>query len=65
MVAFAQLIAVVGTVLGQAADLPDEMGYVWGSYGLVVGLLAAYAVFTIRRGRAVGRRVPPGSRRWM
>ncbi|MCB0986668.1 MAG: hypothetical protein H6519_06220 [Microthrixaceae bacterium] len=47
------------------AATADEIGYVYGSYALVVGLLAAYAVFTIRRGRAVGRQVPPEDRRWM
>ncbi len=59
------MIAILTTVLAQAADLPNEMGYVWGSYALVVGALVGYAVFTIRRGRSVGRRLPPENRRWM
>ncbi len=54
------------SVLAQTgSDVPDEMGYVWGSYALVVVVLVGYAVVTIRRGRAVGRRVPPDERRWL
>lgn len=54
------------SVLAQTgSDVPDEMGYVWGSYALVVVVLVGYAVVTIRRGRAVGRRLPPEERRWM
>ncbi|MGB3054367.1 MAG: hypothetical protein WBB52_05930 [Acidimicrobiales bacterium] len=47
------------------AATADEIGYVYGSYALAVGSLAGYAVYTIRRGRAVGRQVPPEDRRWM
>lgn len=53
-------------VLAQAAgELPDEMGYVWAAYGLTIALLVAYAVFTIRRGRAISKQLPPEDRRWM
>lgn len=53
-------------VLAQAQnDVPDDIGYVWAAYGLVVAVLVAYAVFTIRRGRAVGKRLAPEDRRWM
>jgi heme exporter protein CcmD len=60
------ITAVLTVLLAQAdASLPDEMGYVWGSYALVVAVLVGYAVVTIRRGRAVGRRLPPDERRWL
>lgn len=53
-------------VLAQAdTSVPDDVGYVYGAYGLVVVVLVGYAAFTIRRGRAVGRRLPPEDRRWM
>jgi heme exporter protein CcmD len=59
-------LQVVATVLAQAGDdIPNEIGYVWFAYGLTVGLIVAYAVYTIRRGRAVGRQLPPEDRRWM
>lgn len=54
------------TLLAQAeAEVPDEIGYVWAAYGLTVGLIVAYAVFTIRRGRSVSKQLPPEDRRWM
>lgn len=59
------LAALSGLLAQTGAALPDEMGYVWGSYALVVGVLVAYAIVTVRRGRAVGRRLPPEERRWM
>lgn len=56
----------IAALFAQAgAEIPDEMGYVWAAYGLTIGLLVAYAVFTIRRGRSVGKKLPPGERRWM
>jgi heme exporter protein CcmD len=55
----------VAAVLAQAADTPDDIGYVWAAYGLAVVLIVAYAVLTIRRGRAVSRQLPPEERRWM
>ena len=59
-------LQVLAGLLAQAqADVPDEIGYIWAAYGLVVVTLAAYAIFTIRRGRAVGRQLPPEDRRWM
>lgn len=62
----AGLASGLASVLAQTgSDVPDEMGYVWGSYALVVVVLVGYAVVTIRRGRAVGRRVPPDERRWL
>lgn len=56
----------IAAVLAQAGDdVPDDIGYVWAAYGLTIGLIVAYAVFTIRRGRAVGKNLPPEDRRWM
>lgn len=43
----------------------NEWGYVAGAYGLVIAVLLAYAVWTIVRGRRVGRQLPPEDRRWM
>lgn len=59
-------LQLIAAVLAQAqSEVPDEIGYVWAAYGLAIGLIVAYAVFTIRRGRSVGRRLPPEDRRWM
>jgi heme exporter protein CcmD len=32
------------------------MGYVWAGYGITLGSLAAYAVWLVRRARALDRR---------
>ena len=48
-----------------AAQPPHEMSWVFVAYGLSVVVLGLYAVWTIRRGRRVGRQVPPEDRRWM
>ncbi len=45
--------------------IENQWDYVAGSYGLVVAVLAAYAGWTIRRGRKVARQLPPEDRRWM
>ncbi len=59
-------LQLVATVLAQAdREVPDEMGYVWAAYGLTIVLIVSYAVFTIRRGRAVSKQLPPEDRRWM
>ena len=58
-------LQMIAAVLAQASEAPDDIGYVWAAYGLTVGLIAAYAVFTIRRGRSVGKNLPPEERRWM
>ena len=39
-------------------------GYVAAGWGISLVALAAYAVRTIRRGRALIRQVPPEERRW-
>lgn len=44
---------------------PNEVAYVFAAYGIAISLLAAYAAWTIVRGRRVGRRLPPEDRRWM
>jgi hypothetical protein len=42
----------------------DKWGYVTATYLLAFVVLASYALFVIRRGRKVGRQVPPEDRRW-
>lgn len=60
------VVLAAAQLLAQASgEIPDEMGYVWAAYGLVAVTLVAYAVYTIRRGRAVGRQLPPEERRWL
>jgi heme exporter protein CcmD len=39
-------------------------GYVGAGWGIALGVLAAYALRTVRRGRALARQVPPEERRW-
>jgi heme exporter protein CcmD len=45
--------------------MSGQWGYVTASYGLVLGSMAAYAVWTIRRGRRLARRLPAEDRRWL
>ncbi len=40
------------------------MGYVYLGYGVVTGVLAAYAVWMLRRGRKLSRTLPPDERTW-
>lgn len=42
-----------------------EWTYVGWAYGIVVGVLVAFAVLTILRGRKLGRDLPPEDRRWL
>ena len=42
----------------------SNLGYVAAGWGIALVTLAAYAVRTIRRGRALARRVPAAERRW-
>ena len=42
----------------------DYAEYVLSGYGAVVAAIAGYALWLVRRGRAVARRVPPEDRRW-
>ncbi|MDQ2648254.1 MAG: heme exporter protein CcmD [Actinomycetota bacterium] len=39
-------------------------GYVAAAWGASLVAIAAYALRTVRRGRALSRRVPPEDRRW-
>ena len=39
-------------------------GYVGAGWGISLVVLGAYAIRTIRRGRALARQVPPEERRW-
>lgn len=41
-----------------------HVGYVAAGWGLALASLAAYGVRTVRRGRSLAARVPPGDRRW-
>lgn len=43
----------------------NQWAYVLGAYGTVIAVLVAYVARTILLGRRAGRRLPPGSRRWM
>jgi len=44
---------------------PDDVGYVYAAYGVVISVLVAFAVLTILRGRRLARQLPPEDRRWM
>ena len=39
-------------------------GYVFSGYGITAGVLAAYTVNLLRRGRKLSRHVAPEKRRW-
>jgi hypothetical protein len=39
-------------------------GYVAAGWAIPLVLLGGYALRTLRRGRALGERVPPEERRW-
>ncbi len=41
-----------------------HVGYVAAGWGIALLGLAAYAVRTVRRGRALAAQVPPEERRW-
>ena len=68
---YASVLAVheaLGSLLAQTDNsevIANENKYVLISYILVVVVIVAYAAFTIRRGRALGRQLPPEQRRWM
>ncbi|HEY3142584.1 MAG TPA: hypothetical protein VGJ86_15705 [Acidimicrobiales bacterium] len=42
----------------------DYPGYVATGWLGAIGLVGVYAFATLRRGRKLSRRVPPGDRRW-
>lgn len=39
-------------------------GYILAGWGISLGVLAIYALHTLRRGRRLARQVPPEERRW-
>jgi hypothetical protein len=39
-------------------------GYIAAGWGGAAALVAGYAVWVLRRGRALSRQVPPEERRW-
>ncbi|MDQ1394398.1 MAG: hypothetical protein QOF30_3375 [Acidimicrobiaceae bacterium] len=41
-----------------------QMGYVFLGYGVVSGVLGAYSVRVILRGRKLSRTLPPEERTW-
>lgn len=43
----------------------NQWAYIGWSYAIVIGVLVAFATWTILRGRRVGRRLPDEERRWM
>jgi hypothetical protein len=44
--------------------LATHTGYIAAAWGGSLTVLALYSLRTVRRGRALSRRVPPGDRRW-
>jgi hypothetical protein len=49
---------------GFAIFAMTDAGYVGAAWGGAFVLVAGYALVTVRRGRKLSRRVPPGERRW-
>ena len=47
------------------AAIHNEWWYVGGAWGATVAVLGTYTVVTLRRGRALAKRVPEDRRRWM
>jgi hypothetical protein len=41
-----------------------HVGYVAAGWGIALVTLAAYAFYTVRRGRGLAAQVPPEERRW-
>ncbi|MEQ1788250.1 MAG: hypothetical protein ABL966_14455 [Acidimicrobiales bacterium] len=41
-----------------------HVGYVAAGWGIALGVLGAYALRTVRRGKALAAQVPPEERRW-
>ena len=52
------MIAVLATV-------EHEWAYTLAAYGAVVGALLLLTLWTVLRGRQVGKQLPPEERRWM
>jgi hypothetical protein len=45
--------------------MSGEWGYVAAAFVSVLGTMAAYAAWTIRRGRQLARQLPAEDRRWL
>ena len=61
------MIASLPTLLAQV-DTPEpsgQWGYVAAGWIIAFVVLAAYAFWTLRRGRVLSRELPPSERRWM
>jgi hypothetical protein len=41
-----------------------DAGYVGAAWGGAFAIVGGYVLLTLRRGRKLSRRVPPGERRW-
>ncbi len=41
-----------------------HVGYIAAGWGITLVVLGAYALRTVRRGKALAERVPPEDRRW-
>ena len=41
-----------------------HVGYIAAGWGIALVTLASYALRTVRRGKALAKRVPPEDRRW-
>ena len=48
-----------------AATIQNEWVYVGVAWGLTAGVVGAYTIAVLRRGRELSRRVPEDKRRWM
>jgi heme exporter protein CcmD len=42
----------------------DFWGFVVAGYGITILALGGYAIWVVRKGRRLSKRVPPGERRW-
>ena len=41
-----------------------DAGYVFAGWGIALAVLGGYGLRTVRRGKALAKRVPPQERRW-
>jgi hypothetical protein len=40
-------------------------GYMFLGWGITIGMVVAYVVVLVVRGRSLSRQVPPGEQRWL
>ncbi|CAN5753219.1 hypothetical protein BH23ACT2_BH23ACT2_00510 [soil metagenome] len=62
---WAVTLQTAGELAAERGDLANDWLYVVASYGVTIGVIAAYATWTVRRGRKAGRQLPAHDRRWM